>query len=381
MSERAEGVPQQTSNGAAAPLTAGAPVPGLSSWVLERRLGAGGFGEVWMARHAWNAKEPPRAVKFCTDPGARLRLVTHEKNVVLRVMRYAGAHPNIVPLLECNLDGDVPWLMYEFVEGGTLASALAQWRSLPLTKRMGRAVRTLYALASALAVFHRLHPPLIHRDLKPHNVLMAGGKVPRIIDFGIGGVAVPRDVEAAGTALAARVPTGLQAAGSANYAPVEQRLGSPPDPRDDVHALGVIAYQALVGDVTVAPGPDVKDELRQLRVPGELVALIASSVATNPDRRPKDAGEWEAALAELMQRAQRPSEAVPLSVSELGAVPVVPPAPERELVAADESALTTALRAHHFTGGWWWAPPLLGLLLMMLLLASALLYLATAGRG
>src|SRR4051812_28167705 len=99
---------------------AGETVPGLSSWVLEHKLGGGGFGEVWLAKHAWDGEQKPRAVKFCTDPDARHRLVSHEKNVVVRVMKYAGKHPNIVPLLDCNLDGEVPWLMYEFVQGGTL---------------------------------------------------------------------------------------------------------------------------------------------------------------------------------------------------------------------------------------------------------------------
>ncbi|HEY1189853.1 MAG TPA: serine/threonine-protein kinase, partial [Gemmata sp.] len=311
--------------GAQPALAPGAPVPGLSSWVLERKLGGGAFGEVWLARHAWNTKEPPRAVKFCTDPAARHRLVTHEKNVVLRVMRYAGNHPSVVPLLECNLDSAAPWLMYQFVEGGTLARAIEQWRDLPAPKRLSRTVRTLYALAGALATFHRLDPPVVHRDLKPQNVLMAGGKVPRITDFGIGGVAALRDAGApeSATAFAARVPTTLRAAGTPNYAPIEQRLGSPPDPRDDVHALGVIAYQMLVSDLRYAPGPDVKDELRDLKVPGELAALIINSVATNPDRRPRNATEWETGLAALLQRAQKQADL--MSTSSQGSIPTLPP--------------------------------------------------------
>src|SRR5207237_589637 len=81
------------------------------------------------------------------------------------------------------------WLMYEYVEGGTLAEAVREWRPLPLPRRLGRAVRTLRAIAGALGRFHRLDPPLIHRDLKPQNVLMTG-KTPRLTDFGIGGAAV-----------------------------------------------------------------------------------------------------------------------------------------------------------------------------------------------
>ncbi len=296
---------------------AGDTVPGLSSWLLDRRLGGGGFGEVWLARHAWNAKEAPRAVKFCLDPAARNRLVTHERNVVVRVMKYAGDHPNVVPLLDCNLDGEIPWLMYEFVEGGTLAGAIEQWRELPLPKRLGRAVRTLHAIAGALARFHRFDPPLVHRDMKPHNVLMAGA-VPRITDFGIGSVVMQPKADGetgALTAYAARLPSALQGAGTPNYAPPEQRLGSTPDPRDDVYALGIIAYQMVMADLMTAPGADATLELRDLKVPGELVSLIVKSVAMNPDRRPADAAEWEATLAALLQKSQKQSEPVDTSVT------------------------------------------------------------------
>lgn len=292
---------------------AGEAVPGLSSWVLERKLGGGGFGEVWLAKHVWDNEQKPRAVKFCTDPAAKNRLVTHERNVVVRVMKYAGKHPNIVPLLDCNLDGDIPWLMYEFVEGGTLADAMKEWRELPLPKRLGRAVRVLHAIAGALGTFHRFDPPLVHRDMKPHNVLMAG-PVPRITDFGIGGVAIePKNDGTTGalTAYAARLPSALHAAGTARYAPPEQRFGSAPNPRDDVYALGIIAYQMVMADLMGVPGTDASQELRDLKVPGELVSLIVTSVAMNSDRRPKDATEWEARLATLLQKSQKQQEPEP----------------------------------------------------------------------
>jgi eukaryotic-like serine/threonine-protein kinase len=283
---------------------AGEKVPGLSSWVLEHKLGGGGFGEVWLARHEWDAEQKPRAVKFCTDPEARHRLVTHEKNVVVRVMKYAGKHPHIVPLLDCNLDGDVPWLMYEFVQGGTLTSLIDQWRGVPLWERIETVVRALHAIASGLAVCHRLSPPLVHRDMKPHNILMAGS-VPRIADFGIGGVVVQKDAATTGglTAYAARLPTALQSAGTRLYAPQEQLYGSPPHPRDDVYALGIIAYQMLLADRKAVPGVDAALELRGLRVPDALEMLILKSVSINPERRPADAGEWEAGLGRLLPPA------------------------------------------------------------------------------
>ncbi|MDY3562443.1 bifunctional serine/threonine-protein kinase/formylglycine-generating enzyme family protein [Gemmata sp. JC673] len=289
--------------GAPPVFASGSAVPGLNSWVLEQKLGGGGFGEVWLARHAWDAEQPPRAVKFCTDPGARHQLVTHEQNVVRRVMKYAGKHPNIVPLLECNLDGDVPWLMYEFVPGGTLAGTLAKWRRMSPRRRIDLAVQTLYELAAALGACHRFDPPLVHRDMKPHNVLMAGGKVPRITDFGIGGIALHPSSETdfgSSTAGAARLPSELRAAGTRIYAPQEQLLGSEPHPRDDVYALGIIAYQLVTADINTAPGTDAAYELRKLHAPEVLVELVLRSASINPESRPHSATEWEDALGGLL---------------------------------------------------------------------------------
>jgi serine/threonine protein kinase len=154
------------------------------------------------------------------------------------------------------------------------------------------------ALAGALGQFHRLDPPIVHRDLKPQNNLMAGD-APRIADFGLGGAALRLEPDATGalSAIAVQVPTMLRAAGTARYASPEQMLGHPPHPRDDVYALGVIAYQLAVGDQTRTVGPDAGDVLRALGAPDEFVRLVAASIATDADRRPADASEWESALS------------------------------------------------------------------------------------
>ncbi len=275
------------------------PVDRAENWHLVRPLGRGGFGEVWLVRHEW--KPEHRAVKFCTHPNVRHRLIAHEKTVLLRVMRNAGAHPNIVPLLEYSLKAEIPWLMYEYVPGGTLAEAIPAGRALAPARRYEGAVRTLHAITGALAQLHRLDPPIVHRDLKPHNVLMAGN-TPRVTDFGLGGAAdAPlSDETATYSDLSVRLPTLLKAAGSPRYAPPEQLHGSAPDPRDDVFALGVMAYQMLMGDLKTAPGADAADELREAGVPAAFAALLVRSVAVNPGRRPKDADEWHVQMARLL---------------------------------------------------------------------------------
>jgi TPR repeat protein/tRNA A-37 threonylcarbamoyl transferase component Bud32 len=288
----------------------GDPVDRAENWLLVGELGRGGFGEVWLARHEW--KDERRAVKFCTHPDVRHRLIAHEKTVLLRVMRTAGDHPNIVPLLEYSLKAEIPWLMYEYVSGGTLADVIECAHEVPPAERFARAVRVLHAIAGALGTLHHLDPPIVHRDLKPHNVLMSDG-VPRITDFGLGAIAAPAPVsDETGTFIdiSGRLPTLLKHAGSLRYAPPEQMHGSAPSPRDDVYALGVIAYQMVMGALKTAPGADAADELRDARVPEAFAALVVRSVATRPDRRPKDAIEWQLQIAPL-----------------LGAAVVSPPAP------------------------------------------------------
>lgn len=303
-------------------------LPNLEMWVLDRKLGGGGFGEVWLARHD---RKGEAAVKFCTDPTARHQLITHERTVVARVMKHSGDHPNIVPLLECNLSGDIPWLMYEYVEGGTLAEAIERWKPLPVEERLDRAIRTLRMLAAALGTFHRLVPPIVHRDMKPQNVMMAG-ETPRITDFGIGGAVLASTIsDSTPECQLVPLPEQISSSGSFRYASPEQLFGSPPNPRDDVYALGVIAYQMITADLKYAPGTDASDELRGLNVPPGLITLITTSVALNADLRPNDAGGWVTALNALPKRARLAAPAPtpppkpappPSGISYIGLIPL-----------------------------------------------------------
>ena len=301
-------------------------LPGRPGWGLVELIGSGGFGEVWLVRHTFIPQ--PRAVKFCTDPLAKAKLASHEGQVIARVMGL-GHHPNIVPLLDAALDGDSPWLMYEYVGGGSLTDLVHRWQALAGADRERAVVAALHELAAAVGHFHRLAPPIVHRDLKPSNILVGvggPGQALRITDFGIGGVAVDylRTQNPRGQSLMSGwLETSLRGSYTPLYASPQQRGGGPPDPRDDVHALGVIGYQIATGRLDQAPGIDAAEDLTEAGIGGGFVALLSRCVAQKPERRPKDAGELAEKLAELLTPGSPSAGAGP-------SVGASPPFPLRE---------------------------------------------------
>jgi molecular chaperone DnaK len=229
---------------------------GLGDWVLEELLGVGGVGEVWKARHAYFDGVRPVALKFCTDPAAKDRLLRHEAAVLNQVMRQ-GKHPGVVPLLDTYLGLDPPCLKYEYVPGGDLSELIHAWQRSPANWRVRSAARVMQRLAAIVGAMHRLSPPVVHRDLKPANILVrrrdGGGLHLRVTDFGIGGIAAGQalaQVRQGTTTRGARLATSLHGSFTPLYASPQQVRGAPPDPRDDVYAQGVIWYQLLTGDMT-----------------------------------------------------------------------------------------------------------------------------------
>jgi hypothetical protein len=221
-------------------------------WELVELLGAGGFGEVWKAQHLTLSSKKPAALKFCLDKAAAEAL-RHEARVLDRVMQH-GNHQGIVPLLQTYLGAATPCLEYELVEGGDLASFIQEWAGRG-SLSPGQACGLILQLARTVAFFHRLSPPLVHRDLKPANILVQrqkdGSFLLRVADFGIGGAAtrvLVRD-QAARTNDGDTLPTVLRGAHTPLYASRQQKQGEPPDPRDDVHALGVICSPSKVDEL------------------------------------------------------------------------------------------------------------------------------------
>jgi LSD1 subclass zinc finger protein len=284
---------------------AGDSLPGKPGWQLVELLGTGGFGEVWLARNP-SLSALKGAVKFGLDPQARDRLLRHEGSLVNRVMEQ-GKHPNVVPLLDAHLEGDAPWLMYEYVPGGDLTGLIHAWQGLAPPERADRTVAALRTLAAAVGHFHRLNPPLVHRDLKPANILVdqaspgrASGESLRVADFGIGGAAAAASLAEATRRLSSgALVSQLWGSHTPLYASPQQQNGSPPDPRDDVHALGVIGFQMLTGKLDATLGADYAKTLRKYGVGEPLIELLGDCAAHDPENRPRDAAELGERLTKL----------------------------------------------------------------------------------
>jgi serine/threonine-protein kinase len=270
----------------------------LGAYTLKKKLGEGGMGEVWLAEH--RLLKRPCAVKFIRAELAAEAITAARFEREVRAMT-ALTHFNTVRIFDYGSsdDGSFYYVM-EYLDGPTL-DRLVKERG-PLAPE--RAVYLLRQLCGALAEAHGAG--MVHRDLKPGNILVAalGGQkdVAKLLDFGLvqDHSATENDdrITRAGTVL-----------GTPSYMCPEQAGGEKVDPRGDVYSLGAVAFFMLtgrppfegssVGKLLAAhltqPAPDV----RTLRpaVPADLAAAVAKCLAKAPGERFQSVTELDDALA------------------------------------------------------------------------------------
>jgi class 3 adenylate cyclase len=281
------------------------PVPGASAprrerWILERKLGEGGFGEAWLARFAKTRES--RVFKFCFDPD-RLRGLKREVTLFRVLKETLGKRDDIAPILEWNFDGAPYFIESDYTDGGDLkdwAESTAA-KDAPLELRL----RLVAEIASAVGVAHSVG--VIHKDIKPSNVLIYSGQDgqprARLTDFGIGLI-----MDRALLGVAGVTETGLTDAsilanhssrtGTRLFTAPELIEGKPPTIQSDIYALGVMLYQLVVGDVNRSLTGDWRDDITD----DLLREDIAACVAGDPVRRLTSAEELAARLRELQTR-------------------------------------------------------------------------------
>lgn len=208
---------------------------------IECRLGQGGMGIVYKARHAYLKTQLAIKVILPDLVGNDPQLVTRFRQEALAAA--AIRHQNVVSVTDYGvIDGTVPFLVMEYVEGESLHDLLAREKSLSPE----RAFELMSAVCAGVGAAH--HQGIVHRDLKPLNIMICSDKpnlsqAVKILDFGLAKI---KSGELLGSFIQAQT-TGLM--GSPYYMAPEQWADEEPDSRSDVYSLGVMLYQMLAGDV------------------------------------------------------------------------------------------------------------------------------------
>jgi serine/threonine protein kinase len=267
----------------------------LTSWQLVEFLGMSHFGETWKARHADNKAKPPSVLKFCTDHEAADMLSRHA--IDMQVSQESGCLPGLVPLTGTFRELDPPICRYDFVNGGDLTGLMRDRPPGLDPKRTAQATRLILRVAQIVGGLHRVNPPIIHRGLKPRNILLeqlGEGRIGvRVLDLGLAALSSARlnMIDKLGQIPQAEVlAASLRGSHMPLYASPQQMRAEPPDVRDDVHAMGVIWYQLIVGDLEDTPtGRDWLSHLKKGGVPDTHTRLILACINPRVERRPADA--------------------------------------------------------------------------------------------
>jgi eukaryotic-like serine/threonine-protein kinase len=256
---------------------------------LESKLGSGGMSTVYLARdetlERWvAAKVLHREISDQPDQIERFR---REARSVAQV-----SHPNVVAVIDAGEDGGRPYIVFEYIDGETLKARIDHHeRGLPLDEAAAYGIEVGRGLAAAHA------RRLVHRDVKPQNVLIDSDGRAKVTDFGIA-----RELEQDGLTKTGRV------LGTTDYVSPEQAMGQPVDARSDIYSLGILLYEMLTGEVPFKADnlvgvamkhvnekvPDVQKRRRD--VSSALAAVVERATEKKPEKRYQD---MNAMLADL----------------------------------------------------------------------------------
>jgi serine/threonine-protein kinase len=293
-----------------------------SRYELISRIAIGGMGEVWKANDTVIGRHV--AIKILKeedlgDPGFRERFRTEAKNAAL------VNHEGIANVFDYGEEEGSAYLVMELVPGEALSTVLEREKILP-------ASRVLAIVAQTAAALHQAHlAGLVHRDIKPGNLLITPDGTVKITDFGIARLADQVPLTATG-----------QVMGTVQYLAPEQAGGKPASPATDLYSLGIVAYEALAGKRPFRGESQVAIAMAQIKetppelptsIPEPVRRLVMSCMAKKPEGRPASAHDLAQAALALARGDTEEG---------LALIPVVPetsaPSGERPKVSTQGSA-------------------------------------------
>ncbi len=279
---------------------------------LGGSLGRGGFSEVRSAEDSVLGRGV--AVKLLAGAAGQPDLVRRFDREARALARLS--HPNVVAVYDAGLDGPDAYVVMELLTGPSLAELLAGPGPLPVPE----AARYARQAAAALAAAHALG--IVHRDIKPGNLVLAADGTVKVVDFGIAALSF-------GTATFTATGTSL---GTPAYLSPEQAAGRPAGPASDLYSLGCVLFALLTGEPPFAgehPVAVVHQHLtavppsaraRRPEVPPQVDALVTALLAKDPADRPADAAtvrDWLAAAEAALSPGRTPPA--------FATVPLAPP--------------------------------------------------------
>ena len=285
---------------------------------LRHPIAKGGMAEVWEAGDDVLGRSVAVKVllpELAADP----TFVERFRREAIAAARLA--HPNVVATFDTGVDGDLAFIVMELVDGRSLSDVLVERGPLPAHEA------TTIAAQVAAALHYAHEAGIVHRDVKPANILMCPDGRVKVADFGIAKAALDGAFSGSATESAHDwdlTGTGM-VVGTAKYLSPEQFEGKPVDRRSDVYALGVVLYEMLCGRPPFSGGSDMAIGIqhvdrkplspRQVRagIPRPLEAVVLRAMAKSPADRYPTAAALQSALLSVDLRSD---DAVPMIVRE-----------------------------------------------------------------
>jgi serine/threonine-protein kinase len=267
---------------------------------LVSRIAIGGMGEVWRGHDSWGQRTVAVKVlrsEFTGDESSLHRLRVEAHNAAML------AHPNIAKVHDYREEEGTGYLVLEFVSGQSLADLLAEEITLP----PARLIPILSQCALGLAAAHEAG--VVHRDVKPGNILITPSGHVKLTDFGISVCLGQAALTATGKVM-----------GTAHYLAPEQALGKSASPAGDLYALGIIAFECLTGQRPFSSGADVDIAMAQVRQPPpplpswvdeQLRDLVLRLLSKDPLDRPASGVELAHLLGRLPLTSSPATTALP----------------------------------------------------------------------